>query len=95
MKFQIIAFQAPQALVRYSTDDGLLTEDLWVRIDPKEDGTIPAGQELTDYIMLFAPVLPKPEPYAGVDWSAVQQLVTPLPTASVSPTMSRFVEVHE
>lgn len=91
MKYQIIGFVAPQVLVRYSTDDDLLYEDLWVRIDPDDAGNIPAGDALSQYIMLFAPELPRPDPTASYDWSGIQQLVQPI--QQQDPQVTKFVEL--
>ena len=77
MKYKIIKFVAPQVLVTFSTDDDQYSQTMWVRIDPKEDKTIPTGEELDRYILSYAPQLPPVDPYEGVNWGPIEQLVQP------------------
>lgn len=96
MKYQIIKLVVPQVLVHYVTDDGLHSEDLWVRIDAKPDGTLPQGEELDAYILSFAPVLPKPNLITMYDWSHIQQLVPAsamINEQSTDQIVSQFVDV--
>ena len=79
MKYKIRAFQAPHAVIEYSTDDDQHTLMLNVRIDRKLDGTLPTGEELDAYILSFAPQLPPVDPFAGVDWSVIEAAVEAAP----------------
>lgn len=79
MKYKIVAFKAPHALVEFSTDDNAHAERLNVRIDKNIQGNIPAGAELDSYIMSFCPQLPRVDPFAGADWSHIESLVQPPP----------------
>lgn len=93
MKYKLIGFVAPHALVEYTSKDASKKAILNVRIDLNQYGLLPVGDELDAYILSFAPSFEANDPYSNIDWSPIEALVTPTKEVERNALLSRLREI--
>lgn len=87
MECKITNVNPPHVVVEY-WDNGVVVGRTSVRIDPQEDGMLPTGQALQEYLLVYAPRTN--EPPLAPNWKEIKQAVEP-PTWTPEQLRETFV----